>query len=359
MRPQRRRRVVAGSVTGAVVVAGALVTGYALVAEPRASEAAPAVPTQTAPVTRGTVSQRLRLSGTYGFDGAWSVSHQGGAGILTGVAAAGARTGRGGVLYRVDDRPVRLLFGAMPAHRDLRLGMSDGADVRELERNLKSLGADPDGAMTVDHHFTAATAAAVRRLQKSWGLSWSQRTGELPLGSVVFLPGTIRISKAEAKPGTSVRPDQPVLSATGTERVVTASVTADRQGQVTAGDDVTVTLPGATEVKGKVLRIGRVATAAKEAAPATVDVVIRVTVPRGAPDLDQAPVQVTLATAERKDVLTVPVAALLARPGSGYRLRAADGTYVDVEPGLFDDATGAVEVTGDVHEGDRVEVPAS
>jgi hypothetical protein len=29
-----------------------------------------------------------------------------------------------------------------------------------------------------------------------------------------------------------------------------------------------------------------------------------------------------------------------------------------VQPGLFDDSTGVVEVSGDVHEGDRVEVPA-
>jgi hypothetical protein len=174
---------------------------------------------------------------------------------------------------------------------------------------------------------------------------------------VVFLPGTIRVTKVNASAGAGVGPDQPVLSATTTERVVTADLTADRQNQLKAGEAVTVTLPGPTEVTGRVVRIGRVATAAKETDPATVGVVIRITVPAGAPDLDQAPVQVTLATAEHRGVLTVPVSALLARPGSGYRVRLATGSYADVQPGLFDDATGLVEVTGGVHEGDRVEVP--
>ena len=67
--------------------------------------------------------------------------------------------------------------------------------------------------------------------------------------------------------------------------------------------------------------------------------------------------QINLATAVHRDVLTVPVSALLARPGSGYRVRLASGAYADVEPGLFDDSNGLVEVTG-LNEGDRVEVPA-
>jgi hypothetical protein len=52
------------------------------------------------------------------------------------------------------------------------------------------------------------------------------------------------------------------------------------------------------------------------------------------------------------------VTALLARPGGGYQVRLADGRYVPVEPGLFDDTTGMVEVTG-LAGGQRVEVPAT
>ncbi|MFC6014589.1 HlyD family efflux transporter periplasmic adaptor subunit [Plantactinospora solaniradicis] len=345
--------------TGVVVVAGALVAGYALTATPKEPEAVTDVPTTTAPVTRGTVSQRTRLSGTYGFDGSYSVIHHGDPGIVTSVASDGSRIGRNGVLYRVDGVAVHLLFGKVPAYRDLRRGMSDGADVQQLESNLRTLGMDPDKEMTVDRTFSAATAAAVKRLQKSWGLSSSKRTGSLPLGSVVFLPNTARVSKANASAGATVGPGQVVLATTSTTRVVSADITADRQNSVKAGDEVTVSLPGATEVKGKVLRVGRVATIAESNSsdPATVEVVMGVSVPKNAPDLDQSPVQVTLASAERRDVLIMPISALLTSPGTGYRVRLADGSYQNVEPGLFDDSTGMVEVSGGVKEGDQVEVP--
>jgi len=41
--------------------------------------------------------------------------------------------------------------------------MTDGPDVGALERNLVALGADPSRAMTVDRHFTWATASAIER----------------------------------------------------------------------------------------------------------------------------------------------------------------------------------------------------
>ncbi len=59
----------------------------------------------------------------------------------------------------------------------------------------------------------------------------------------------------------------------------------------------------------------------------------------------------------------VPVTALLAKAGGGYQVRVIgpDGArLVDVEPGLFDDAAGTVEVAGPgVAAGMTVEVPAT
>ncbi|MFB9253627.1 peptidoglycan-binding protein [Sphaerisporangium melleum] len=362
-RRRRTRRIVAGGTVLAVVLGGAVAAGYAVTATPEENVATATVPTATGTVARGRVAQSIRLAGAYGFDGSYSIVHQGAPGILTAAARPAARVGRGGVLFRVDGRAVRLLYGTIPAYRDLRLGMTDGRDVRQLERNLVALGMDPGRLMTVDDHFTAATAAAVRRLQKAWGVPASGRTGQLPLGSVVFLPGRIRVSAAQVSTGAGVRPGGPVLSATSTRRVVTADLPADRQNAVAKGDRVTVTLPGAVPARGKVLRVGRVATAPKRnegpSGPATVELVMTVRVPRGAPELDKAPVQVMVATAVRQNVLTVPVAALLARPGGGYQVRLASGAYVQVKPGLFDETTGRVEVTGGVRDGDRVEVPES
>jgi hypothetical protein len=141
----------------------------------------------TAPVTRGTVTQRVRIPGTYGFDGAYTVVHQGPPGIVTATAAPGATVERGGILYAVDNRAVRLLYGDLPAYRDFGPGMTDGSDVRQLEQNLVDLGLG--GQITVDDRFTAATGAAVRQWQAAWGLPAAERTGTLPLGQVVFLPG--------------------------------------------------------------------------------------------------------------------------------------------------------------------------
>jgi hypothetical protein len=59
----------------------------------------------------------------------------------------------------------------------------------------------------------------------------------------------------------------------------------------------------------------------------------------------------------------VPVTALLAKPGGGYQVRVragGGGQLVDVRPGLYDDATGEVEVGGaGLTEGMTVEVPAT
>ncbi len=72
---------------------------------------------------------------------------------------------RGESLYDVDDAPAAwLLYGSLPAWRDFAPYMSDGEDVRQLERNLRALGYDPDGDMTVDDEWTWATTDGGRAL---------------------------------------------------------------------------------------------------------------------------------------------------------------------------------------------------
>ena len=120
--------------------------------------------------------------------------------------------------------------------------------------------------------------------------------------------------------------------------------------------------PTGAPMTGTILRVAPVASVADpgsdgQGRPATVTIVVAVTPPPGTPDLDQAPMLVAIATNVRTNVLLVPVTALLARPGGGYQVRLASGGLVEVNPGLFDDATGKVEVTGGVSVGDVVEVP--
>jgi hypothetical protein len=311
-----------------------------------APPAAPAVATTTAPVTRGDASDRVEISGTLGYDGAYQVRSQLPPGILTALAGPGAVVTRGGQLFAVSGAPARLLYGAEPAYRDFAAGMPDGPDVRQLEQNLAALGYRPG---TVDTHFSAAT-------------------GRLRLGEVTFLPGAVRVGRDVAGPGDPVGPGAPVFSGTSTARVVTAPVTADQRYLVHAGDRVQVRLPAGAPVPGTIARIGRVATAPPGGGPgggdpATVPVTISLRLPPGAgDDLDQAPVAVSITVEVHHGVLLVPVTALLARSGGGYqvRVRTKDGgRMVDVRPGLYDDATGAVEVAGaGLAEGMTVEVPA-
>ena len=72
---------------------------------------------------------------------------------------------RGQSLYGVDDEPAAfLLYGSLPAWRDFAPGMTDGEDVRQLERNLRALGYDP-GDMTSTTTGTGRPTAAVERFQ--------------------------------------------------------------------------------------------------------------------------------------------------------------------------------------------------
>lgn len=238
--------------------------------------------------------------------------------------------------------------------------MSDGRDVRRLETNLAALGMDPGHAMTVDDHFSAATAAAVRRWQRKLGRT---QTGRLDLGTVVFLPGRVRIRTIVTEAGASAGPGARMLVANSATRVVQVPLTTDRLGLVHPGDRVRITLPdGESTVRGRVRAVGRVATA-QDSGPATVPVTITLVRPgRAVAGLDLAPVQVAVVTARRENALTVPVTALLPRAGGGYQVAlTAPGPrrLVPVQPGLFDEDSGIVEITGDVPGDAQVEVPLS
>jgi hypothetical protein len=362
-----RRRIGRGvGVTTAVAVlaAGALgigreVLGRAPQAQPRAL-----VSTGTAQVTRGTVTERVQVPGELGYDGASTIGYQGPPGVLTSAAAAGSTVDRGGALYAVANQSTRLLLGTVPAYRGFEPGMTDGPDVAELEQNLAALGMQPG---TVDQHFTSSTAAAIRRWQATWGLPVAQRTGSLPFGSVTFSPGPVRVAGVAAPVGDMVAPGTAVLSVTSSTRVVSAQVQVDQQQLVHVGDQVLVSLTGLPPVQGVVTVVGHVAVAPTQGSgggpgqsgPPSVTVTIGVTLPAGAADLDQAPVLVAIAAQTHRDVLLVPVMALLARPGGGYQVRLSDGRDVQVQPGVFDSTASTVEVTGDLTVGEQVQVPAS
>ena len=88
------------------------------------------------------------------------------------------------------------------------------------------------------------------------------------------------------------------------------------QSEVTKGDPVTITLPDGSVTPGVIWSVGRVAIRARQSS-AKITVQVRLRHPGAAGHLDQAPVTVNITTSRVRDVLAVPVAALVARPG-GY-----------------------------------------
>ena len=348
----RRRLALAAA---AVLVAGVCgVVAMSGADRPAAAARTPMANTET--VEKGKLSALVSGAGTLTYsarqDGSpYAVVNQAG-GVYTQLPEAGDRVGCGGVLYRVDNRPVLLLCGTVPAYRALHVGVR-GPDVRQLNRNLHVRGAG--------YVFTTKTEKALEALQRKKGVGV---TGTLAIEDAVFLPEAVRIAKVTGDVGGSARPGAPVLSATSDKLHVRVDLDASQQGEVKKGDRVQITLPGNRRVTGRVAGFGRVAQAEQgsQAAAATIPTFIKLDDPAKAAGLDQAPVQVDITTKGVDNALSVPVTALVGRSGGGFAVevvRAGGGReLVAVKLGLFDTGGGRVQVEGDLHAGDSVAVPS-
>jgi hypothetical protein len=365
--PRRRRwrRWVIVAVVLVLLAAGALVIASGVFAGNGGSSGSSdnGSATSLATVTRQSMSENTQVNGTLGYADSYTVLGQA-PGTVTWLPAVGQVIQMGQVLYWVDGTPVVLLYGSTPAYRALAADVT-GRDVAELNHDLVTLGyvhkSDVDSAWD---QFHWATKAGVKKLQKRLGVNQS---GTLSLGDVVFLPTAARVTTLQASLGAPAT--GPVLHASSTARTVSVALKADLQSEVKAGDKVTITLPDGRTTPGTVTAVGTVATTpsnnsgGSDSGP-TVPVTIRPTDSTATGSWDQAPVQVAITDQTVHNVLAVPVFALLAQSGGGYAVEVAnpDGTHrlVPVSPGLFDDATGLVQVTGSgLSAGQRVVVPAS
>jgi multidrug efflux pump subunit AcrA (membrane-fusion protein) len=317
--------------------------------------------TSLATVTRRTLSETTLFNGMLGYAGSYTVLAQA-HGTVTWLPKVGQVIRDGQVLYRVDQAPVVLLYGSIPAYRTLAEGAS-AADVAQLNHDFVALGyVDRSDVASAWDEFNWATRAGVEKLQDHLGVD---QTGRLDLGDVVFLPTAARVTTLLATLGAPAT--GPVLDASSTARTVSVALDPDLQSEVKKGDRVTITLPDGSTTRGRVTSVGRVATAPSnnsggpESGP-TVPVHIRPTDPAATGSLDQALVEVGITDQTVHNVLAVPVSALLARAGGGYSVEVVGGDgrhhLVRVTPGLFDDVAGMVQVSGPgLAAGQRVVVP--
>jgi hypothetical protein len=364
-RGARGRRCWAALGIVAVVAAGAVWAWRAGVFSPAASSGAGpqgTPPPATAAVTRQDIAATTPVTAMLGYAGSYPVRGRGG-GTLTWLPSAGQVIRQGHVLYKTGNgSPVVLLYGSVPDWRPLDEGVT-GQDVSQLNHDLVALG-DADStdisALGWDY-FSWETAAGVAKLQSALGVS--PPSGWLPVGSVVFEPQALRVSEVTGSLGGPA--NAPVLAATSDSHVVTVPLDVSRQSEVKAGDKVTVTLPDGTITPGAVSSVGTVATTSGSGGNpvTTIPVQVKLTDPQAAGTLDQAPVTVNITTGTARGVLAVPVTALVARSTGRYVVevvgRGNARRWVPVTPGIFDDASGLVQVTGALAPGQRVVVAPS
>ncbi|MGB9112102.1 MAG: peptidoglycan-binding protein [Acidimicrobiales bacterium] len=280
---------------------------------------------------------------------------------FTTLPSVGQTITRGQSVYSLDGRPVPLFYGTTIPYRALYLGVSNGPDVAELQENLIALGFG--SGISASGQFGASTKADVEAWQRSLGLP---ATGVVALGDFAVEPGPLLVTTVTATPGSAAQAGSPVLSASGTEHVVSIALDANLAPDVKAGDNVQVTLPDNSVIAGKVSSVGTVATTPSNGntgATPTVSVTVLLSNTKLAGNLDQASVNVSITVASVSNALVVPVDALLALSGGGYAVEEVSSTgvhsLVPVSLGLFDDAAGLVQVSGSgLAVGQHIVIPA-
>jgi peptidoglycan hydrolase-like protein with peptidoglycan-binding domain len=196
----RRNRTITAGLAGAIALtAGAWMVGRQIrsPAEIAAQTSAPGASAITVPVERRVLSSEVIVRGTVRYGSpqpvvlaSSDVKQSSSSGpvdsIVTTPPLRGARVGEGSVAMTISGRPVFVLRGAQPSHRDLGPN-ARGPDVRQLETALRRMGFFPG---PIDGRYDGDTAAAVA--------SWYESKGYQPLGATDSQLDALRLARAAA-----------------------------------------------------------------------------------------------------------------------------------------------------------------
>jgi peptidoglycan hydrolase-like protein with peptidoglycan-binding domain len=347
-------RRTAGVVAGVLTV-GAVTAAIAVFNLPKAQSSpnsADNPPVSTAEITKQTLIDRESHDGTLAHGDTTTISSRGN-GTVTGLPVEGATVSRGKALFHLDNKPVNLLYGSLPAYRPLLAGVK-GADVKQFEQNLWALGYR---GFTVDETYNTATASAVKTWQRKLGLIAS---GTVDPSQIVYAAGAVRVDSLSTQVGTVIGPGTAVERVTGTRPLATVALDMSSARLAKQGTTVQVTLPDGKVVPGKIIKVTMVVSPGGNGEAATTRIHVTIQFNSAVDSPGTAAVTVAFTAGERPNVLTVPVVALLTLAEGGYGVQVVDGSttrIVAVQTGPF--ADGKVEITGNgLQVGMKVAVPS-
>ena len=260
-----------------------------------------------------------------------------------------------------------LMFGDMPAWRELREGVGPGQDIVQLKQNLILLSYGSIESLLANQDFDTSTSDAVKQMQADLGLTV---TGHITLGDLVFLPGPSIANYSLPLPhlGIGVNPGNALVTLTPIESIETtmasggaisiiskslqrvqASIEVSNQDLIDIGSKVNIELPDESVIVGTVREIGKIAVIpeANQAGEPYLEVSVSLDGGVTLPEWTGAPVIVSITKEVAQNVLAAPVTSLLALLGGGYALEVLDQgstKLVPVEVGIY--ADGWVEVDG-------------
>jgi hypothetical protein len=346
-RNRRRNTVIAAGVLVVLVATGATV----LLVQGRSSERTPVTEPEVRTVTvqRADLANTASLSANIGFGQPRPVNGAG-TGTVTKLPAVGEVAERGKALFRVDDQPVVVFFGATPFFRKLETPGTRGSDVAVVMDNLAALGyqvgSRPKDATKAE--YTPRLVETVKKWQRSLGF---EPTGAIEPGRVFVFAGPVRVSAVKAQLGVSVTEE--LFEVTSTTRLVTAQVLSTDAGPARTEMPVVIVRPDSREVPGKITSVVHLPPAQDGAGASRVEIVVVPDQPSDVSDVETAPAQIKITTESRAGVLTVPLEALVALKEGGYAVQLPSGELKAVETGLY--SQNKVEISGtDIVDGMRV-----
>jgi hypothetical protein len=260
-----------------------------------------------------------------------------------------------------------LMFGDMPAWRELREGVSPGQDVIQLKQNLILLSYGSNEELLANQDFDGSTSDAVKQMQADLGLTV---TGHITLGDLVFLPGPSIVNYSLPLPnlGINVNPVNALVTLTTIESIETTtglggvisiiskslqrvqtSIEVSNQDLIDIGSKVNIELPDESVIVGTVREIGKIAVIPEANLGGEPYLEVSISLDGGVslPEWTGAPVIVSVTKEVAQNVLAAPVTSLLAILEGGYALEILTQNstkLVPVEVGIY--ADGWVEVDG-------------